>query len=278
MSKKNISKSSSKPKKKESPKKKVSKKIKVIEEEFDSDDLEGFYSSIEIDLNEMEEKNNIEKIIKGDNEIKKPNKEKIDETVAENENEQSKKVKSITKEIKKPNKQSKVDAILKLYDQLEIPEADRLVPAALKNTPMSILEQKLGALTEKATKQIAKVDPLPDNTKGTISDDLAVSALFNVNIIMSQFVENLADIGRQNDMTKDYVPNLNGLTKRFLKPDKEKQLRECLKGIVAEHGESIKPYLSASSIYLMFLISTGAEQVSENMSKNLSEAITTTAD
>jgi len=249
--------------------KKNKKKIKKIEDSF-SDSLDDFED-------EIKEKNDIERLIKGEKEIiAEDKKETVDKTVNKNINEQAKaepeKTVSITK---RTRKESIIDSILEVYKQLNVPETEQMTFHQLKATKINILERKLADLTEKLTKEVIKQE-VPQQQQGDvlISDDVAVQALFNVNIIMTQFVENLAEVGRQNEMTKDYVPNINGMTQRLLKDDKQKQLKECLKGIIAEHGESIKPYLSPVAIWLMFMVSNASETVAENMSKNLDEATT----
>jgi hypothetical protein len=152
--------------------------------------------------------------------------------------------------------------------------------AQLKATKLNILEKKLAEVTEKLVQKIANKNGIPvqiqqENTQiSGISNELAVEALFNLNMIMSDFVENMAEIGREHDKIKKYVPNIKGFTTRLLQPQKEKHCRECLKGIIEVHGETIKPLMSPIAVWLMFMISTASEQVAENTSKNLKQPIT----
>lgn len=283
MSKKNIDKNSSKSNKKinnsKSEKKNI-KKIKISDEEFDSED----FSSLE-ELNfikEVDEKNKIERQIKGEKEIidGEVDKEKLDKTINKNINEESKKEPGKTTSIvKKTRKETLVDSVIDAYNKLEIPESERMTSSQLKKEKINILEKKLSELTEKIVAKIAtnkNISTEPQGETVSISNELAVNALFNVNIIMTTFIENVADTARQNEATKKYVPNITGLSKRLMKPEKEKQLKECLKSIIELHGDKIKPYMSPISIWLMFMITSMSEQISENFSKNSQEPITHT--
>lgn len=282
MSKKNSSKtakkiSASKKNIKTFPKK--NKKKEEIEEFEESDSLEG--TDFE---EEVEEKNEIERLIKGEKETKNNiiDKEKLDNTVNKNINEKVKEEPEKTKSlVKKTRKETIMDSILDAYKQLETPENEMMTAAQLKATKINILEKKLADLTEKIVQKIAIGGNVPIETSKQlqlpeigISNELATNALFNVNIIMCKFVENLAETGRQNDTTKKYIPDINGLCERLLKPEKEKQLKECLKSIIDTHGEKIKPFLSPLGIYAMFMITTASEQVTENLSKNSNQLIT----
>jgi len=226
---------------------------------------------------DVKEKDEIEKIIKGSKEVKEEiENDVIDSTLNKNiDNKIKNEPKKITPITKRTRKETIIDSILETYEQLNIESSERMTISQLKATKINILEKKLAEMTEKMTKEVMKNQvatsdtPSPDSP---ISDDLAVQALFNVNIIMTQFVENMAEVGRQNEMTRDYVPNISGLTQKMASDDKQKQLKECLKGIVSQHGESIKPYLSPIAIWLMLIVSTAGETVAENMSKNLEEA------
>ena len=92
---------------------------------------------------------------------------------------------------------------------------------------------------------------------------------------MAQFIENVAEVGRQNEMTKDYIPDIKGYTKRLSKEEKKEQLKKCLAEIIREHGASIKPYMSPIAMWLMIMISSATEQIAENASKNSEEATIT---
>lgn len=250
-----------------SKKKTQSKKV-----EDDLSDLD-ISESVE-DSDELEEKIKIEKEIKGEVKKKKIDQDLVDE-VDDIMREEKPKAKKPLKAIKKPRKQTIIDKILDGYDKLNIPPVDRMSPAALKAEKVNILEHKLAQIAEKLSKEILKVDKIKEEEviKAGISDDVALITLYQVNIMMAEFIETMAKVGRQNKEIKDYVPDLDGLTLRMLEEQKSKQLKECLKAILTEHGESIKPYLSPLSVWAMFMMTCATEQITENECKKLSNAI-----
>lgn len=265
MSKKNTkkvvnSKTSKKNIKKTSNSKKTKEKI---------EDSESSEENFDFEEEELEEKNKIEKEIKGEFEEEFKDDTKIDKTINKTLEKEKK-----PSAVKKTKKQATIDSILDAYDKLNISESDRLTPPALKATKLNILERKLAELVDKMAKEIVVPKQEEQSEKKEISDDFATECLYNVNIIMSQFVENMSEVGRQNEMTKDYIPNLNGLTKRLVREDKQKALKECLKQIIKEHGETLKPYMSPIAMWAMLMMSNCAEQIAENASKNSDEAIT----
>lgn len=281
MSKKNSSKtakkiSTSKKNIKTFPKK--NKKKEEIEEFEETESLE------ETDFEEeVEEKNEIERLIKGEKETKNNivDKEKIDNTVNKNINEKVKEEPEKTKSlVKKTRKETIMDSILDAYKQLEIPENEMMTAAQLKATKINILEKKLADLTEQILSKVVNNPTIIQNQDGKpvqqskISNDLATDALFNINIIMCNFMENMTEVGRQNEITGKYVPNLTGWTGKMLQPEKEKRLKDCLKSIIELHGESIKPFMSPIAIWAMFMVTSASEQIAENKSKNSDTPIT----
>jgi hypothetical protein len=92
---------------------------------------------------------------------------------------------------------------------------------------------------------------------------------------MANFIENLVETGRQNEMTKKYLPDMKGFTKKLITPEKEKQLKMCLAEIIREHGAVIKTYMSPICIWAMHMVTTATETITENMSKNSEKAIDT---
>ena len=258
--------------------KKISKKPKKIIEE-----VEEFEVSEEldpIDIEELMEKDNIEREIKGEVKENKIDIDKIDHGINKNLEKEAKEnpQKDIDKTIKKPRKQVLIDKIIDLYKECDIPELDQLTPAALKSTKLNILERKIDDLNKKLAEKANKISKeivsisAGSNTCG-ISDDSAADALYNVNLIMTQFIENCAIIGREHEVTKDYVPNLDGLTKRIQQEEKKKQLKETLKRIIERYGQNIKPYLNPLCDYAMIMISCAVEQISINNVKVIEDDI-----
>jgi len=237
------------------------KKSKIVLQDDDSFSSEDFP---DFEKEELQEKNKTEKEIKGEVERIEIDDTKIDNIVDKTQDQKK------TSPLKVTKKQATIDSILDAYEKLNIPELEKRSPQALKGEKLNILTRILGDLTNKMATEI--VAPAPPKETG-ISDDLATQSLYNVNLMMVQFLETLTDAGRQNEMTKDYVPNLKGMTENLLKPDKAKVLKETLKAIIQEHGAEIKPYLSPVSIWLMLMIGTATETIANNASKNSSEAI-----
>lgn len=274
-SKKNIKTSVSKTSKTSKPEKIIRKKPKKVEEfnEDEEDSLEEFDFE-----QEVEEKNKIERQIKGEKETIDNNvdKETIDKEINKTISNKIKDepIKAVPA-IKKTRKETVIDSIQDAYNKLDLSEEEKLTYAQLKATKINLLEKKLADLTEKIVSKLANKteEIVNNNTNAIMSNDLCTEALFNVNLIMATFVENLAETGRKNEVASKYIPNINGFTRALLKPEKEKRLRECLGQIVKEHGETIKPYMSPIAVWLMYMITTATEVVSENMSKNLQEAI-----
>lgn len=255
-------------------------KAKKVLDDFSSEDDDSTFEDYGFEK-EIEEKNEIERNIKGEKERKDPevNKEKIDKTVNKNINEKVKdEPKKAVSLVKKTRKDTIIDSITDAFKQLEVPEDEVMSHNQLKNTKINILEKKLAELTEKIVAKVAGGAntgevPKPEEQKIAISNELATDALFNINIIITTFIENIAETGRKNEATKKYVPNVKGWTNRLLQPEKEKQLKECLKNIIALHGDKIKPFMSPISIWVMFMITSATEQVSENLSKNSEQPI-----
>lgn len=244
------------------------KKTKIIYQEEDSieeltlEDLEN--------LDEVQEKAFIEKQIKGVVE-----KNMIDEELRDDVNKEmykEKPAKAPVKVTKKPKKEAIIDKMLEGYEKLNIPEADRLSRAALKSCKLNILEQRLASLTERLALEILKIDTPKELDKTpsssyTISDELAVISLYNLNLVMTTFVEELGKTARQNETIKDYVPNIDGFTDNLRQTEKAKVLKECLKEIIKQHGESIKPFMNPIAIWLCLMLTTASEQVAKNSTK-----------
>lgn len=274
MSKKNYPRSS----KVEKKEKENEKKRKIIK--LDSDNEEDFSDSLEeINLEEeVEKKNKVERLIKGEKQSNalQVNKEQIDKTVTININDQVKDEPDKTVSIvKKTRKETIIDSIIDAFKQLDITGEEAMTYAQLKATKINILEKKLADLTEKIVIKVGSPDVKQiSEISSPISNDLATGALFNINIIMARFLENMAETARQNEATRKYVPNINGFTNKLLQPEKEKQLKECLKSIIELHGDKIKPYMSPICIWAMFMITSASEQITENLSKNLDQPIT----
>ena len=262
-SKKGHTKNSSRSSSKKSSKKKVS-----FEE--DEDELEP----LELDedtLREIEEKDIIEKEIKGykKSDVVEVNDEVIDNIENKSLNEEAKKKKNPASTVKKTKKQTTIDSILQVYDKLSIPDVDRLDAAQLRVTKLNILERKLTDLTEKLQRTIVtKVMDDPAGKKSSMSDSVAIDALVRINIVMAAFVENIAAAGMKNEVVKAYIPDVTGLTKKIIDPQKDKELRECLKMLMEQHGETIKQYLSPIGMYLFFVTSVTGEVIAENKLKN----------
>jgi hypothetical protein len=269
------SKSEKSVKSKKSPKKSVSITEKKSTKRPIKDFSEDSFDDPQFE-EEIQEKNIIEREIKGEIEAEEDllTKEDLDKIVNKNINDKTKKApEKVNMIIKKSRKDTIVDSILDAYNKMNIPEAERMTAAQLKATKINILEKKLAEMTEKLVGKIIVVEA-PEKPGQQISDDLATNALFNINIILSNAVENIAETARQNEVSKKYVPNIKGLTARILRPDKEKALKECLKDIIKLHGDKIKPFMSPIYIWLMFMISTASEQVHENFQKNSENPIT----
>jgi hypothetical protein len=249
-------------------KKSKSKKTEV-EEDIEEDVLSDLEVSESVDsIDDMEDKIKIEKEIKGEVKRKKYDEEMIEEVDDVMREDKPKKEKTL-KATKKPKKQDMIDKILEAYDKLNLPEVDRMTPSALKATKLNILEQKLGQVSDKIAKEILKIDNIkitPGDVPQEIqiSDDAAVIALYNVNMVLTNFVENLAEMGRENETIGEYVPNIKGLTKRLFQEEKSKQLKLLLKDIIAKYGNQIKPYMDPLLIWAGFMISTATEQVALN--------------
>lgn len=261
--------------KKEIPKTK--KKSKIIEDDFSMSEISE--DSIENEV--ISKKNEVEDNIKNDafesliiemtDDSKKDRaiNKKLDQE-AKNKGEQG-----VITTIKKTKKQATIDTILDAYEKLNLPEVERSSAASLKGEKLNILEKKLAILTERIAKEILNtpkpVEPGQEN--GNVSDDVAVIALYNVNIMMTQFVETLAEVGRNNESTEGYIPDIQGVTQRLLDEQKSKQLKQCLKDIIAQHGDAIKPFLSPISVWVFFMISNMSEQIAENEFRKLHKDI-----
>jgi hypothetical protein len=259
-------------------KKSKTKSKKIIEEDDDSEEIDEFEISNEDDIEEIQEKKSVEKAIKGKSLIldlpdESHKDRKIDNAINKTlEKDIKQDDKSINKVVKKTKKEATIDSIIDAYQALNLEEMDRMTKPALKSTKLNILEQKLKDLTERIAKEIIKV---PENNvetkngegKRDLSPDFQAECLFNVNLIMAQFVENIAEVGKQNKITKDYVPNISGFTKRLLKDDKKEQLKKCLREIIKEHGEMLAPYMNPIAMWSMIMISTASEQIIENASE-----------
>lgn len=237
------------------------KKSKIIVEEDSIEDIE--LEELEY-LDEVQQKSYIEKEIKGD-----VPKNEVDEELKDAVNDQmykDKPAKKPVKEIKKAKKEDMIDKVLDAYEKLNIPESDRLSRAALKVTKLNVLEQRLAGLTEKLAIEILRIEKPKELEEKPymISDELAVISLYNLNLVMTTFCEEMGKTARKSETMADYIPNIDGWTANLRQPEKAIALKECLRDIIKQHGEAIKPLMNPIAIWLVLMITSASEVVVKN--------------
>lgn len=167
--------------------------------------------------------------------------------------------------VKKRGKPSRKKKLIEDYKKI-MKELGLEIPSNrdLNRTKINVLEKKLADATNKASDKIL-TPQMTDTQKKEyegISDDLAVRGLYNLNVILAHGVERLSV------HFEDALPaNLIGF-KNNLCVENEENLKNVLKDIVREHGESIKPYLSPISIWLAMVITSATTVASANARKN----------
>lgn len=168
---------------------------------------------------------------------------------------------------KLPRKQQIIKDIKKLYRAMgiECPSDNKL-----SKTRVTKLEQELVRLTNKSLtcnmdpeiikksnekdKQLVKQPAVMD-----IADDIAGDALYNINFLMINTIENVTN-------SFDLPISLDGLTKRMDQTKKD-ELKKVLLRIVGNHGAIIKPLLSPTAMYAFIMLTTMQETIADNLKK-----------
>lgn len=216
----------------------------------------------------MTEENKVENYIKSGIE---DDDDAIDITMSESSEEKN------TIEIsKKPRKQQIIDDIKELSQKMGIPcDSDN----KMNKARIVVLEKKLGELVNRsltcdmnpkliqqkeliAPVQEIKDDNNNDNTS-RIPDDMAAEALYNINFLMVNTIENITN-------NFDLPISLDGLTKKMDETKKE-ELKAVLLKIVGNHGNVIKPFLSPIALYCYIMLTTVQQTVHENLKKRSTE-------
>lgn len=169
---------------------------------------------------------------------------------------------------KLPRKKQIIQSLKMMSKKLGLPiDSDR----DLNRAKLGNLEKKLAEMSKKTYDKIVEtqLEKVEVEMKSEISDELAVKALFNVNILVAKTLEDVTKVMQGNENMKNYCPDLEGYTKELFA--QEKELKECLKLVIEQHGKEIKPWVSPLTMYAMIMIGTAGKTIANNMSKNLEQ-------
>lgn len=226
----------------------------IIREHIDSEDIEG-------ETFEESDDDMIKGIQKKPIEEKKPDKLEKPEEIKHGE---------IPPLEKKPKKQKMIDDILILSEKMGIQGETR---NKLNKTTVGNLEKKLAELINMSLKnnldeKLIKKDieikkdlqvKQQDVKINSIPDDLAGEALYNINFLMVNTIENIT-------CSFDLPVNLEGLTKR-MDTEKKEELKKILLRIVGDYGDVIKPLMSPFAIYMYTMLTLCQQTITDNLKK-----------
>ncbi len=191
----------------------------------------------------------------------------IDETIDSDEASENQDIdKKDKKDKKKPRKQQIIDDIKELSKKMGV-ECD--TDNKLLKTKIQVLEKTLSKLVEKSLTCNLDVDVIKKSVKHDeakvkttteqVPDNLASDALYNINFLLVNTVENVAN-------SFDLPISLEGLTQKMDQTKKE-ELKAVLLKIVGNHGSFIKPFLSPMAMYAFIMLTTIQETIADNLKK-----------